>query len=122
MHQISASLAIHTIQKDYKAYHFHFVQRLPAESPHKIYFFPENVNVLHINVEMVSRVEMEIYLVAKVACVTLHLDANARENVKSLILIAKVIETVTIKVGVMVKLDYVFAKSLTNVFLLQNAN
>ena len=117
MHQISASLAIHTIQKDYKAYHLHFVQRLPAESPHKIYFFPENVNVQHINVEMVSRVEMGIYLVAKVACVTLHLDANARENVKSLILLANIMTTVTTKVGVRRKLDYVFAKILTNVFM-----
>ena len=54
---------------------------------------------------------------AKVAGVTLHLDANARENVKSLILLANVITTVTTKVGVRRKLDYVFAKILTNVFM-----
>ena len=59
---------------------------------------------------------------AKVAGVTMNLDANARENVKSLILIAKVIETVTTKVGVRLKLEYVFAKNLTNVFMLLNAN
>ena len=66
---------------------------------------------------MVSRVEMGIYLVAKVACVTLHLDANARENVKSLILLANSIMTAATKVGVRRKLDYVFAKILTNVFM-----
>ena len=54
---------------------------------------------------------------AKVAFVTLNLDANARENVKSLILIAKIITTVTRKVGVRRKLNYVFAKILTNVFM-----
>ena len=56
---------------------------------------------------------------AKVAGVILNLDVNARENVKSLILIAKVIKT---KVGVSIKLEYVFAKNLTNVFMLLNAN
>ena len=71
---------------------------------------------------MVFHVEMGICLVAKVAGVTLHLDANVRENVKSLILIAKGIETVTTKVGVRLKLEYVFAKNLTNVFMLLNAN
>ena len=71
---------------------------------------------------MVSRVEMGIYLVAKVACVTLHLDANARENVKSLILLANIMMTVTTKAGVRRKLDYVFAKILTNVFMVLYAN
>jgi hypothetical protein len=55
--------------------------------------------------------------VAKVAGVTMNLDANARENVKSLILVAKIIMTVTRKVGVRRKLNYVFAKILTNVFM-----
>ena len=59
---------------------------------------------------------MGIYLVAKVAGVTLDLDANARKTVKSLILVAKIIETVTAKVGVTRKLNYVFAKNQTNVF------
>ena len=54
---------------------------------------------------------------AKVAGVTMNLDANARENVKSLILVAKIIMTVTRKVGVRRKLNYVFAKILTNVFM-----
>ena len=70
---------------------------------------------------MVSRVEMGIYLVAKVACVTLHLDANARENVKSLILLANIITTVTTKAGVRRKPDYAFAKILTNVFMVLHA-
>ena len=61
-------------------------------------------------------------VVAKVAGVILSLDVNVMENVKSLILIAKVIETVTTKVGVRLKLEYVFAKNLTNVFMLLNAN
>ena len=52
---------------------------------------------------------------AKVAGVTLNLDANARKTVKSLILVAKIIETVTTKVGVIRKLNYVFAKNQTNV-------
>ena len=50
-------------------------------------------------------------IVAKVAGVILNLDVNGRENVKSLILIAKGIETVTTKVGVSVKWEYVFAKT-----------
>ena len=70
---------------------------------------------------MVRHVEMGIYLVAKVAGVTLHLDANVRENVKSLILVAKIIETVTTKVGVRRKLNYVFAKNQTNVFMVLHA-
>ena len=61
-------------------------------------------------------------IVAKVAGVILNLDVNGRENVKSLILIAKGIETVTTKVGVSVKWEYVFAKNLTNAFMLLNAN
>lgn len=61
-------------------------------------------------------------VVAKVAGVILNLDVNGRENVKSLILIAKGIETVTTKVGVSVKWEYVFAKNLTNAFMLLNAN
>ena len=70
---------------------------------------------------MVFHVEMGICLVAKVAGVTLHLDANVRENVKSLILLANVIATVTTKVGVRRKLDIVFAKILTNVFMVLHA-
>ena len=70
---------------------------------------------------MVRHVEMGIYLVAKVAGVTLHLDANARENVKSLILLANIITTVTTKVGVRRKLDYVFAKNQTNVSMVLHA-
>jgi hypothetical protein len=66
---------------------------------------------------MVFHVEMGICLVAKVAGVTLHLDANVRENVKSLILLANVIMTVTTKAGVRRKLDYAFAKIVTNVFM-----
>ena len=58
---------------------------------------------------------------AKVAGVTLYLDANVRENVKSLILIAKIIKIVTTKVGVRRKLNYVFAKNLTNVFMVLHA-
>ena len=70
---------------------------------------------------MVRHVEMGIYLVAKVAGVTLHLDANARGNVKSLILLANVIMTVTTKVGVRRKLDYVFAKNQANVSMVLHA-
>ena len=54
---------------------------------------------------------------AKAAGVTLDLDANARKTVKSLILVAKIFETVTTKVGVIRKLNYVFAKNQTNVSL-----
>ena len=46
-----------------------------------------------------------------------NLDVNARENVKSLILLANIIMTVTTKAGVRRKLDYVFAKIVTNVFM-----
>ena len=61
---------------------------------------------------------MGIYLVAKVAGVTLNMDANARKNVKSLINLAAIIKTVTTKAGVRRKLNFVFAKNLTtNVFM-----
>jgi hypothetical protein len=85
----------------------------------QFFSFPENVNV-HTNVKRIHHVEV-IKSVAKMAGVTLNMDANARENVKSLILIAKIIETVTTKVGVRRKLNYVFAKILTNVFMVLHA-
>ena len=56
------------------------------------------------------------------AGVTLNMDANARGNVQCLILLANFIKTVTTKVGVRRKLNYVFAKILTNVFKVLNAN
>ena len=44
-------------------------------------------------------------------------NVNARKNVQCLIFLAKFIETVTTKVGVRRKLNCVFAKILTNVFM-----
>ena len=49
------------------------------------------------------------------------MDANARENVKCLILFAKIIKNVTTEVFVRIKLNYVFAKILTNVSMVLNA-
>ena len=46
---------------------------------------------------------------------------NVHTNVKSIILFAKIIDTVTTKVGVRRKLNYVFAKILTNVFMVLHA-
>ena len=49
-------------------------------------------------------------------------NVNARENVKCLMSLAKIIKSVTRKVGANLKLDYVLAKNLINVFMVLYAN